>query len=250
MIIKVRILKKIKKNIMNKQEIYKCEYCEYKTNRKNNLKRHQLAIHKLLNENNNLIDNNEIDNNQIIQYVYLLREREFIKTNEDIYKIGKTKQENLKRLSNYPNGTQLIYQTSCYNCDIFEKIIIEKLKLYFQHMKEIGNEYFKGNFNEMIYVIIINQLNYDYKNKIDKNIITNEIYNKDELIKNELIIDNGFKCNKCSKFLSSKQNLNNHLKICKGILNPLECHLCHKILSNSSSKSKHLKRCKDKTIMN
>jgi len=51
---------------MNKQEIYKCEYCEYKTNRKNNLKRHQSAIHKLLNENNNIIDNNEIDNNEII----------------------------------------------------------------------------------------------------------------------------------------------------------------------------------------
>lgn len=94
----------------------------------------------------------------------------------NLKKIGKTKQENLKRLCNYPNGTQLIYQTRCNNCDIFERIIIEKFKLYFQHMKEIGNEYFKGNLNEMIYVIMINQLNYDYKNKIDKNIIINDIY--------------------------------------------------------------------------
>lgn len=31
------------------------------------------------------------------QYIYLLQEREFIKTNENIYKIGKTKQENCKR---------------------------------------------------------------------------------------------------------------------------------------------------------
>jgi len=30
------------------------------------------------------------------EYIYLLQTREFIKTNENIYKIGKTKQENLK----------------------------------------------------------------------------------------------------------------------------------------------------------
>ena len=58
---------------------------------------------------------------------------------------------------------------------------------------------------------------------------------------------NDKKCSKCSKILSSKQNLNNHLIICKGVLNPLECHICHKILANSSSKSKHLKICKEKS---
>ena len=42
------------------------------------------------------------------EYIYLLQEREFIKTLENIYKIGKSKQENLKRIQNYPNGTELI----------------------------------------------------------------------------------------------------------------------------------------------
>lgn len=42
------------------------------------------------------------------------------------------------------------------------------------------------------------------------------------------IIDN--KCSKCNKILSSKRNLEKHLLICKGVLNPLECHLCHKIV--------------------
>ena len=55
---------------------------------------------------------------------------------------------------------------------------------------------------------------------------------------------NDNKCLKCSKKLSSKQYLNKHLLICKGVSNPLECYLCHKILSDSSSKSKHLKICK------
>jgi hypothetical protein len=44
--------------------------------------------------------------------------------------------------------------------------------------------------------------------------------------------------------LSSKQNLNKHLLICKGVSNPLECHLCHKVLANRGSKSTHLKICK------
>ena len=57
---------------------------------------------------------------------------------------------------------------------------------------------------------------------------------------------NDKQCNKCNKILSSKQNLNKHLLICKGVSNPLECHLCHKILANRGSKSTHIKICKGK----
>ena len=51
-------------------------------------------------------------------------------------------------------------------------------------------------------------------------------------------------CIKCCKILSSKNYLQKHLIICKGVSNPLECHLCHKLFANSSSKSHHLKICK------
>ena len=57
-------------------------------------------------------------------YIYLLQERAFIKTKENIYKLGKTKQENLKRIQNYPNGTILNIQLECENCDINEKNLI------------------------------------------------------------------------------------------------------------------------------
>ncbi len=82
-------------------------------------------------------------------------------------------------------------------------------------------------------------------------IIYNLIWEKD--IKDGIINNNNNNNNnnsnmvndkQCNKILSSKQNLNKHLLICKGISNPLECHLCHKILSDRSSKSKHLKICK------
>ena len=83
------------------------------------------------------------------QYIYLLHEREFIKTNENIYKIGKTKQENLKRICNYPNGTKLLLQIICNDCDNLEKLIINIFKEKFILQKEIGNEYFKGSYIEI-----------------------------------------------------------------------------------------------------
>ena len=279
---------------MNTQ-IYKCTCCNYNSNRLYNFKRHQKFVHKIENENLNIIEKSNVNQNENlnlniieksnnnIQYIYLFREREFIKTNENIYKIGKTKQENLKRLSNYPTGTQLLYQSSCNNCDYLERILIEKFKKYFQHMNEIGNEYFRGNVNDMIYVIIANQMKYDNRCKINKDIINDFTNNNDENYKcyncnkslsthqhlhnhlknnllneiidvlynvNDYIVDNdkNYKCYICNKQLSTKTNLNKHLLICKGVLNPLECHICHKVFSDSSSKSRHLKKCKNKYL--
>ena len=59
--------------------------------------------------------------NQQPQYIYLLQEREFIKTNENIYKVGMTKQENLKRLKQYPKDSVLLFQMICINCNDMEK---------------------------------------------------------------------------------------------------------------------------------
>ena len=67
------------------------------------------------------------------EYIYLLQEREFIKTKENIYKLGKSKQENLKRIQNYPNGTKLNIQLECENCDInnnYHKTILQFLQFY------------------------------------------------------------------------------------------------------------------------
>jgi hypothetical protein len=57
------------------------------------------------------------------------------------------------------------------------------------------------------------------------------------------------KCVKCNKIMSSKNYLQKHLIICKGVSNVLECHLCHKILANSGSKCRHLKTCKGESSL-
>ena len=93
-----------------------------------------------------------------------------------------------------------------------------------------------------------------HKNEKDKNDtithINDTIYNKNDTIihRNDTIYNKNAitdnKCSKCNKILSSKQYLEKHLLICKGVSNSLECHLCHKILANRGSKSTHLKKCK------
>jgi hypothetical protein len=83
-------------------------------------------------------------------YIYLLRLREFIKTNENVYKIGRTKQYNLKRINQYPKGTEIIIFRKCFNCNKMENEIIKLFKNKYNHCIDYGNEYFEGNEFEMI----------------------------------------------------------------------------------------------------
>ena len=76
------------------------------------------------------------DNNE---FIYLIKEREFIKTKELIYKIGKTKQENLQRIKSYPNGSILLLYIITNDCDKKEKLIILKFKEHFINTKKIKN---------------------------------------------------------------------------------------------------------------
>ena len=219
-------------------DIINCKHCTYNSNRLYNFKRHMMTKHKEINDNILINDQQNVCNDIIIndnqnikcdEYIYLFKEREFIKTNEPIYKIGKTKQPCLTRLKNYPNGTILLFQINCKDCDTYEKLLISKFKEKFIQIKDLGNEYFKGNYFEMIEIIY----NLIWEKDIKVSINANNVCNDKQ-------------CYKCNKILSSKQNLKKHLLICNGLSNPFECHLCHKILSDRTSKFKHLKICKGK----
>jgi len=85
-----------------------------------------------------------------VNYIYLLQEREFIKTNEKIYKIGRSKQKNGKRFSQYPKGSTLLFQIICEDCVCTEKKLIKLFKTKFKQRKDIGREYFEGNYQVMI----------------------------------------------------------------------------------------------------
>jgi len=85
-----------------------------------------------------------------IQYMYLIQLREFIKSGEPVFKVGRTNQENFKRFYQYPKGSKILFQMICDNSNEAEKEIIIKFKKKYIFRKDVGNEYFEGNFINMI----------------------------------------------------------------------------------------------------
>lgn len=120
-----------------------------------------------------------IENINISNYIYLLQEREFIRTKENVYKIGKTKQEDLKRFSKYPKGSKLLFHIICNDCDKIEKLVIKEFKNNFKQRTEIGTEYFEGDYKMMLNIIynifisdINENINIDKKNDMNINKFT------------------------------------------------------------------------------
>ena len=74
------------------------------------------------------------------------------------------------------------------------------------------------------------------------------ISTSDSLHTNENIEDNNnqkqiFKCDKCSKVLSSKRRLTEHISKCSG-LHPLQCAICLKMFASAQGKYEHKKYVK------
>ena len=112
----------------------------------------------------------------ITNYIYLLQEREFIKTKENIYKVGMTKKENHTRFNQYPKCSVLLFQMICYNCKNIEKQIIKLFKEKFKHRRDIGNEYFEGEYKsmiEIIYLTIKDEINIHEETIVDEEDNTN-----------------------------------------------------------------------------
>ena len=86
-------------------------------------------------------------------YIYLLQTREFINSKQSIYKVGRTKKEHLKRFEQYPKGSMLLLQIKCIDCKIIENIILKLFRENFEQKKDIGKEYFQGNYKSMIDII-------------------------------------------------------------------------------------------------
>ena len=116
-----------------------------------------------------------------------------------------------------------------YKCSVCEYESEKKYNIN-RHMMAKHN-------NEMINISMSNNRNIHENNNVHENNV-HENNNAHD----------GNKCSKCNKILSSKQYLQKHLLICKGVSNPLECHLCHKIYASRTSKSNHLKICREKSL--
>lgn len=79
------------------------------------------------------------------EYIYLIQEREFIRCDNAIYKIGKTKQKPYKRMDAYPKGSLLFLTIVVDDCDTAEKDLIAIFKQHYRWEDRVGDEYFIGD---------------------------------------------------------------------------------------------------------
>lgn len=117
-------------------------------------------------------------------------------------------------------------QILCNNCDIKEKELLLKFRNKYQLQKDIGNEYFKGDYLKMIKDIY----SHVYECDITSNSIT----------------DNKYECTKCKKDFPQNWRLQRHIQTCQGIKNPYECEYCQKQFRHKDSRFKHYRICKAK----
>jgi len=216
------------------------------------------------------------------QYIYLLQEREFVNSNKNVYKIGKTTQTNTKRFSQYPKGSILLLQIICINCNNCEKQIIQLFTQKYKLRKDIGNEYFEGNHHGMIAdffeIVVLEQQHVGVENvvvigedafvaiDIEKDSVVEELVVKDpNILENELIVDNYrfdhknnpinckyYSCEKCKYKTYLKQNYNKHLlserhkekQISTETGFEHKCINCNKIILSKTSLWRHIKNCK------
>lgn len=89
-----------------------------------------------------------------IGFLYIIQEREFINTGEDVFKIGCT-QDLIKRFKQYPKGSIIKFSIMYSNYKMLEKKWINLLikDRNITKRKDIGNEYFQCN-----YILLINKL--------------------------------------------------------------------------------------------
>lgn len=105
-----------------------------------------------------------------LQYIYLIRPREFLRLNESTYKIGKTTQHPNNRLGTYPLGSEICVVFSVTDCHEMEKRLIRRFKQLFIHRKDYGAEYFTGSVYHMKMVILQEIMAYEmdqHLNNID-----------------------------------------------------------------------------------
>jgi hypothetical protein len=128
------------------------------------------------------------DKNMATNYIYLLQEREFQKTKENIYKVGMTTKLNHERFNQYPKGSILLFQIICKNSKYMETKIIKIYKEIFKQRKDIGNEYFEGSYKSMI-DIIYSIIKLEEDEHVDSSETVNEVIDATESVNiDELVI--------------------------------------------------------------
>lgn len=145
-----------------------CEYCNKLFNTESSMKRHLKIckikeIHEVDKKDNEikllkqkleemsrqltLKSNTTSSTSSISNFIYLLQEREFLNTGENIYKIGITESLH-NRMGHYPKGSKIFCVIPVSGDP--EALCLFNFRQKFVSRIDIGSEYFEGNLDLMI----------------------------------------------------------------------------------------------------
>ena len=147
--------------------------------------------------------------------IYLIQPKEFIGKN--VYKVGFSKQTDLKRCLSYGKGSKYISIHECKNPRIIERILIDEFNTKFEKYK--GCEYFKGVFSE-IYEIF-NKLVIEYNSDENRDRDETKFIDNYADIENEIVEPmqfttqkkhkNKYYCEFCSYGTKKRNNFERHI---------------------------------------
>ena len=108
----------------------------------------------------------------LCEHIYLIREREFARLDEPVYKIGRSVNIH-NRMNQYPKDSEIYLFEAVDNSIWYEKELISIFEDMYERAKvpsgeTIEKEYFIGNIDEMIYVVRSFIMNH-YSGKISSN---------------------------------------------------------------------------------
>lgn len=87
-------------------------------------------------------------------YIYLIREARFIKGDINIYKIGRTFRKPDKRMAEYPPGSEALLLMKSHHSKRDETQLLKVFEETFEIRRDMGSEYFMGDWEKMIKIIV------------------------------------------------------------------------------------------------
>lgn len=140
-------------------------------------------------------------------YIYLIREREFVNSDEHVYKIGATIQKNpslsLTRFNSYKRQSQIICICICESPIVYD--IESELKKIFKYTfvkHPDGHEYFIGDPNKMIEIIYETMREYKLVNEFNDDMESEEISCCEKIVNDLMGLDTKCQLTKAKLFAS------------------------------------------------
>lgn len=89
-------------------------------------------------------------------YLYILQEREFFHSGEDVYKVGRTSRDVVDRFKEYPKGSRLLFimHVPVDRAALLEDEVKRRFRAEFRPRVDIGSESFVGPWLEMAQLVM------------------------------------------------------------------------------------------------